>query len=175
MGKLGDFRLPGGPYTLTQMLTAAGVITLGKWSMGVWGSHMPTLLAWSLLLLVGVGSGILIGRVPLGGRNPLLIVWGVVGYFDAPAWGTVRGKKVVIGRTRRMKVRCSQAPAATSVPVPREPAALLTSHRPAPLEEDAPAVAPELPVPVGAPPSRAIPPHQLTQIQQLLAASAQRR
>lgn len=178
VGKLGDFRLPGGPYTLTQMLTAAAVIAVGKWSIGVWGSHMRPLVAWVVLLVIGVGAGVLVGRIPFGGRNPLLIAWGIVGYFDAPAWGTRRGREVRIGKTRRVKVRCSQRrdessdaevlPAPTATPHPTSVS----------LEDpvlDQPATTPEADLAAAPSSRRSVSPHQLTQIQQLLAASAQRR
>lgn len=178
LGKLGDWVLPGGPYTLAQGGAFIGVAFIGQKTMPLWASNMAPIVAWIPVLIVAVACALAAGRIPLKGRNPLMILWGVIGYADAPAWGRQAGSTVGLKRTRTVRHR-SSSPA--WVPTTPERAADVLEE--AEVQEDLTDPAAELsiqPEPelsssvastAGAGPS----PHQLNEVQQLLAASAQRR
>lgn len=170
LGKLGDWRIWGGPYTLTQMVAAVAVGFLGKQTMRFWAGDWPALAAWAVVLIAACAAGLLAGHIPLKGRNPVLIVQGLLGYATAPVWGKQAGRPVVLGRTHRLVQRESTP----SVHQAEEPAlAEIDSELEESLDEPAavePAAAEQRPHEKSA---RAA--HQLNEVQRILAASAQRR
>lgn len=179
LGKLGDWQIWGGPYTLTQMVTAVAAAYIGKLTMRFWAGDMPAFMAWAVVLVVAGGCGLVAGRIPMKGRNPLIVLQGIFGYVDAPAWGTQGGKDVALRRTRRLRHRES-LPTTMTCPLPPaegEPA-LEPEQEPVELEdleqfksshEEQPAQQPPI---EGDKPLTA---HQLDEVQRILAASAQRR
>lgn len=175
VGKFGDFTVPGGPYTLTQVLVAAGVAWVGSKSVPLWIGDAPVVFGWVPVLLIAAISGYAVGRIPLKGRNPLMIIWGIFGYAAAPAWGSRGGKSVALPSTRRIKYRFSalepfESEEASDAQEPEEEA-------PEAVQEAEDADTPEIPQPVGVADGQLLAPrrHQLTEVQQILAASAQRR
>lgn len=103
LGKIGDFKLPGGPYTLTQGVVAFIVAWIGKATMPMWAGGMITIVAWIPVLLIALACGYIAGRIPFKGRNPLMLLWGLVGYATAPSWGTQAGRPVRMGPSRRIR------------------------------------------------------------------------
>lgn len=175
LGKLGDWVLPGGPYTLTQGVAFVGVGLLGQRTMPMWGSGMPTIVAWIPVLIIAAVTAVVAERIPLKGRNPLTLLMGILGYVDAPEWGKQGRGRVDLKRTRSVKRRWSTPTSA----LPEQPALDASA---AAVEDDdlvelltepeLDQVTPIDPAPaVGSEPS----PHQLTEVQRILAASAQRR
>lgn len=180
LGKLGDWVLPGGPYTLAQGGAFIGVAFIGQKTMPLWASNMAPIVAWIPVLVLAAASALAAGRIPLKGRNPLMILWGVVGYADAPAWGRQAGHTIALKRTRTVR-HVSTSP--TWRPAPSEAVAETFDEVEA-LEDLAdvvlePAIAvapePECGLSVASRADGGPSPHQLNEVQQLLAASAQRR
>lgn len=177
LGKLGDWVLPGGPYTLVQGGAFLGVAFIGQKTMPLWAPNLAPIIAWIPVLIVAAACGIGAGRIPLKGRNPLMILWGVFGYAGAPAWGRQAGGPVGLKRTRTVRHR-STSPTWHPTPPEGVPAtgedevhvglAAPVDELPAPPE-------PELSSPPAVVAVAGPSPHQLTEVQQILAASAQRR
>lgn len=176
LGKLGDWVLPGGPYTLAQGIAFIGVAFIGQKTMPLWASGMAPIVAWIPVLILAAVSALAAGRIPLKGRNPLMILWGVIGYVDAPAWGRQAGSTVALKKTRTVKHRSTSPtrhPASTKAAegslVGLEPSEELDEVVLASVPPEATAsyvASSEFDGPS---------PHQLNEVQQLLAASAQRR
>ncbi|MDU1203714.1 MAG: hypothetical protein E7A06_12310 [Clostridiales bacterium] len=177
VGKVGDVHLLGGPYTLTQFITVFAVLFGGKATMGIWGASLPALMAWGLLLAASVGAGLAIGRLPIGGRNPLLLVWGFWDYFDSPAWGKRNGNEIKIPKPTRVHQRAS-SPANDSA-LSKDDAVSFEQVATSPdirdqEKRDADTIC-ESESTVGDELASVPSVHQLNEVQQILAASAQRR
>lgn len=181
LGKLGDFKIPFGPYTLTQGVVFVAAVGIGKETMWLWALGWMPILAWLVLIAVAAVCAVGAGRIPFKGRNPLMLVAGVIGYGTAPSWGTQGGSHIALGGKRKIRHR-------GSTPTSAAWDTTIRSFDEDPAEEISPPVAVDDRVPVlanvspqerGAPApeaSREQPnPHQLTEVQQILAASAQRR
>lgn len=117
-------RLPGGPYTIPQVLAGAGVFVAGSMTRSVWG-------AWgtvgdTLFLLAAAGIvGFLVGKVPLGGRNPFTAGLGAISALTAPPRGKVAGRPVRIRRPHRVTHRTVvQNCGETAAPASRTPVEL---------------------------------------------------
>lgn len=99
-------QLPGGPYTIPQILAGAGAFALGTFTRGIWG-------AWGLigdtvvLALVSWGVVFAVGKVPLSGRNPVAAAYGLYTALAAPSSGRIAGRPVRIRppRVARGEVR----------------------------------------------------------------------
>lgn len=181
LGKLGDFKIPFGPYTLTQGVVFVAAAWIGKETMWLWAQGWIPILAWVVLIAVAAGCAVGAGRIPFKGRNPLMLVAGVIGYGTAPSWGMQGGTHIALGGKRKIRHRGSTPTNAawdsTSRSFEEDPAEEITS--PAVIEDRVPVLAGALPPERDDPApdaSREQPtPHQLTEVQQILAASAQRR
>lgn len=181
LGKLGDFKIPFGPYTLTQGVVFVAAAWIGKETMWIWAQGWMPILAWVVLVAVAAGCAVGAGRIPFKGRNPLMLVAGVIGYGTAPSWGTQGGSHIALGGKRRIRHRGStptnSAWDSTSRSLEQDPVEEITSptvgEDRVPVLAGAPTPQRDDPAPEG---SREQPtPHQLTEVQQILAASAQRR
>jgi len=105
IGKTPDgARLWGGPYTYTQVITAAAVLVIGAKTAGVWG-HFGMVGNAIVLLGSAYAATLLAGRLPVGSRNPISVVAGAVRAVRAPAWGTCAGTPLRPGRPRRVTGR----------------------------------------------------------------------
>lgn len=68
-------RIPGGPYTMTQALGGFAVGCVLYLTMGLWGGG-SAIWNW-LMALTAVGVAVfLLGRLPIGGRNPMSVLLG---------------------------------------------------------------------------------------------------
>lgn len=79
-------KIPGGPYTYTQVGTMLGII-IGGWILrGVWtiGSGIGDIV---LLLAVAVGAGYLIAQLPHSRRNPLKLFGSAIALLTHPGPG----------------------------------------------------------------------------------------
>ena len=67
-------RLPGGPYTIYQVV-AVVVVATGMWhTTSLWATQMTAISALLIIGAAAVAAGFLIGRLDFSGRNPLLIL-----------------------------------------------------------------------------------------------------
>ncbi|MGO2045754.1 MAG: hypothetical protein ACTH2X_00785 [Brachybacterium tyrofermentans] len=176
LGKIGDIRLWGGPYTLTQGVVAFVVAWIGQATMPMWAGGMITIVAWIPVMLAAIVCGYVAGRIPFKGRNPLMLLWGLIGYASAPSWGSQAGVRMRLGPSHKIRSRFSSPSMLKHAPAPVDEVdeldeeslvELLGGELPAIRESDVPQ--PEEEQFSG--PSL----HQLTEVQQILAASAQRR
>lgn len=97
-------RLWGGPYTITQavgggLLLLAGVNTMGMWARyGLLGNAL-------LLLAVTYTAVLLLGRIPVGSRNPLAVLSGLATALSSPRTGHHAGRPVRVRRPHRVRHR----------------------------------------------------------------------
>lgn len=119
-------KIPGGPYTITQAVGAGLVLFVGVNTMGLWARYgmfgnAAGLLGLTALTVVGLG------RIPVGSRNPLSVLSGLVHAMSAPHAGRVAGRPVRLRRphqlTHRLTVchptREQQQVSTVSTPPPR--------------------------------------------------------
>lgn len=168
----------GGPYTYTQVIAGVAVIIVGSKTTWLWG-HFG--LIGNALILLGVTYGLvlLLGRIPVGSRNPLSVGAGVLRAMTAPALGTRGGSPVRPRRPHRSRTKVVvtlDAPTLADVqlsrstpPPPPKPSRSRPRprwSRPAPSQHPARVVA--------SPPPLALPdrhPPALTGVQRLLAST----
>lgn len=105
IGKTPDgAKLWGGPYTYTQVIGAAIVLVVGVNSVGLWGQF--GLIANAVILLSSAyGTAVLLGRLPIGSRNPLSVGSGLVRALSSPTHGNFAGRPVRIRRPHRVQTR----------------------------------------------------------------------
>jgi hypothetical protein len=102
LGRMPDgTKIPGGPYTLHQFLAGLAVLAVGGLTMDIWGAfgrlgNLVVLLSLSLTALF------LVGRIPLHGRSPFLLVTGLMRITSAPRMGRYRGRPIRIRRQHRI-------------------------------------------------------------------------
>jgi hypothetical protein len=87
LGSLPDgTKIPGGPYTYTQISTMLGIVVGGWILRGLWttGSGFGDIL---LLLAVAVGAGYLIAQLPQSRRTPLKLFGSAVTLLTHPGPG----------------------------------------------------------------------------------------
>ncbi|MBH5141881.1 hypothetical protein [Rhodococcus erythropolis] len=117
-------KLPGGPYSYTQFV-GAGLVALVLWKTpGIWATGSLIRNVFVFLALVGVTAWGL-GKLPIGGRNPLSMVAGVSKALGSPA----QAPKVAGPTPRRPRVR-ALAGMVTVVPVPSLAAPPVVEHIP---------------------------------------------
>ena len=115
-------KLPGGPYSYTQFV-GAGLVALVLWKTpGIWATGSLIRNVFVFLALVGVTAWGL-GKLPIGGRNPLSMVAGVSKALGSPA----QAPKVSGPTPRRPRVH-ALAGMVTVVPVPSLAAHPLVEH-----------------------------------------------
>ncbi|MBV9022734.1 MAG: hypothetical protein JO362_02735 [Streptomycetaceae bacterium] len=186
IGKLpGAGRLPGGPYTITQVVTMVVVFLLLVITRQLW-AHFGVL---DVLVMVAVPWGLawVLRYARLDGRDPARALRSLLLYASSPVDSRLSGRpqgvrsRLVGGactvhvRTSARAARQAQAPAPVPVPVP----VLKSAPRPAPAARPArpakpvPAVAP-VPAAVAAPASAAASRPARTGLQSLLASLDER-
>lgn len=172
IGKTPDgAKLWGGPYTYTQVVGASVVLVVGLKTISLWGSFG---LVGNALVVLGAayGTALLLGRLPLGTRNPISVGSGILRALSGPAQGVLAGTPLRIRRPHRVRTRLviRHAVPTTATP-PAEPAVDLT-----------PEPAPAAPVPTLEPVQQRTPPAAgpapttprrpaLTGVQRLLAST----
>jgi hypothetical protein len=169
-------RLPGGPYTVTQVVGAACVLAVGAFLRPLWGGeHM--IFDYALLLGVAAGVGYCLQWLPVGGRSPWDTAVGLKHLLRTPSNGRLNDRAVrwprptwISGPLTPLLIPLPAQAVTTCAPDP----ALRVADGPRSLAE--PPTAPPLPLPL--PPARpgggAVAGTQhLTHVGQLLAALAQ--
>lgn len=125
IGRLPDgTKIPGGPYTVTQSLSAAGLLIVGLNTTGIWARF--GLLGNTLVLACVTASLVwLLGRIPVGARSPLSVATGLVHAVRAPSTGRMGGRAVRIRRPHRLRhtvvVALTHPDASTPAPAAPDP------------------------------------------------------
>jgi hypothetical protein len=94
----------GGPYTYTQVIAGVAFIVIGSKTTWLWG-HFG--LIGNALILLGCAYGlvVLLGRLPIGSRNPISVGSGAIRALSSPTQGHLGGAKVRIRRPRPSRSR----------------------------------------------------------------------
>ena len=148
VGKFPDGRrLPGGPYTITQVILGAGLVVGGLSTRGFWGGRG---MIADLFLLSVITGGLVFaaGKIPLGGRNPAAAAAGMVAAIVAPTHGRVAGRPVRLRPPTRLRhhVTIWDSPPPVQ-PTPQPAVAPLAANERTPAASEA--VAQPFPVPTG--------------------------
>jgi hypothetical protein len=107
LGRMPDgTKIPGGPYTVQQLIAAIIIIVVGGLTIDTWGVFG---VFGNVALLFGTAFGavFLIGRLPMNGRNPLYALLGLYRVINAPTSGKYQGRPVKFRRPRRVRHRTS--------------------------------------------------------------------
>lgn len=116
IGKTPDgARIWGGPYTYTQFFGAVAVLVVGAKTVGLWG-QLGVIGNAVLLLGAAYATAVLLGRLPIGSRNPLAVTAGVLRAVSCPPAGRIAGRPVQLHRPHRARARVVINP-------PQDPAA----------------------------------------------------
>lgn len=105
LGRMPDgTKIPGGPYTVQQLIAAIAIIVIGGMTIDTWGVFG---VFGNVALLFGLAFGavFLIGRLPMNGRNPLFALLGLYRVLNAPSTGKYQGRPVKFRRPRRIRHR----------------------------------------------------------------------
>ena len=94
-------RIPGGPYTGLQAITAAAVPALLWSTRSLWAAEMAGLAMFAVLAGVTVAAVKLVGKVDFASRNPLLLLGGYLRQTGRPAAGTLAGRKLAEPKPHR--------------------------------------------------------------------------
>ncbi|MEV0493471.1 hypothetical protein [Streptomyces atratus] len=127
-------RLPGGPYTLTQLAAIVGTFVALILTRAIWGGHGLT----DVVVLLGLpfAAAFLLRHLHIDGRNPAAALVSVAVMMTGPRWGRLHGRPFrpahpVSGDT--LITVTADGPAAGSFPAAARPAAAVTAPaRPAP-------------------------------------------
>ena len=95
-------RIPGGPYTGLQAVTAAAVPALLWSTRNLWAADMAGLAMFAVLVGVTVAAVKLVGKVDFASRNPLLLLAGYARQTGRPVAGTLAGHKVTEPKPHRI-------------------------------------------------------------------------
>ncbi len=94
IGKTADgTRLPGGPYTITQVVATVTVFIAGQWTRPVWGGNGLT-SDYLALVAVAVVVGFALRHATFGPRDPVTTAIAVIGLYLAPRTGRLGGRGV---------------------------------------------------------------------------------
>ena len=131
-------RIPGGPYTGLQAVTAAAVPALLWWTRGLWAADMAGLAMFAVLVGVTVAAVKLVGKVDFASRNPLLLLAGYLRQTSRPAAGTLAGRKLTEPKPHRVAAPVGVAHleprAVPAVALPIDDSQLTNSHLGEPVE-----------------------------------------
>ncbi|MFD8887512.1 hypothetical protein ACFV0H_34240 [Streptomyces erythrochromogenes] len=151
IGKLpGAGRLPGGPYTITQVMTMVISFGLLVMTRELW-AHFGA-MNFILMALIPWGLAWVLRYARLDGRDPARAVRSLLIYSSTPAQGRLAGKPQRVARPRlatatcTVRVRSAERPApaaAATKPAPAAAPAPVRKARPAPAPAAAAAGRPE--------------------------------
>lgn len=133
----------GGPYTYTQVAVGVGLIVVGSKTTSLWG-HFG--LIGNAVILFGATYAIvvLVGRLPIGSRNPLAVAMGAMQATTSPAQGRLGGRPVRPGRVHRARSRVVITTWSASTPAAPEPTDVASATAPRMKSAPCPAPAPQL-------------------------------
>ncbi|MFF4534038.1 hypothetical protein ACFY1P_32815 [Streptomyces sp. NPDC001407] len=125
IGKLpGAGRLPGGPYTITQVMTMVIAFGLLVMTRDLWARFGA--MNFVLMVVVPWGLAWVLRYARLDGRDPARAVRSLFIYSSTPAQGRLAGRPQRVARPRLASATCTvrvrsagrPAPAAAPAPVP---------------------------------------------------------
>lgn len=95
-------RIPGGPYTFTQVIVTAVFLLVAVKTVDWWG---PFDLIGNVMTLALATVGVVwgLGRIPVGARNPLSAADGTWRSLAAPRTGRVHGRPIRLRRPSRVR------------------------------------------------------------------------
>lgn len=110
IGKTPDgARLWGGPYTYTQVIGFVIVLVAGIKTVGFWGQFG---LIGNALLVLGAAyaTALVLGRLPIGSRNPLSVAQGALKSISTPPTGSYAGRPLKIRRPHPVTSKVTVTP-----------------------------------------------------------------
>jgi hypothetical protein len=126
------FRLPGGPYTITQLVAIVVSVALLVITRPVWGGH--GVVDALVLVAVPFGAAFALRYVHIDGRNPAAALASVVLMLTGPRWGRLHGRTYRPARSRRcdttLTLSTPPSPPPGAPHPPTGPAAPATPARP---------------------------------------------
>lgn len=142
-----NFRLPFGPYTLTQLAAIVLSVALLILSRPLWGGHgLGDVL---VLVIVPFGAAFAMRHLHIDGRNPAAAAASVVAMLASPRWGRVHGRPLRPARTERDAPRVTLArPDGDHAPLPSPRAARASQPRRPTAPTAPPAARPPTPAPM---------------------------
>lgn len=138
-------RLPGGPYTLTQLTAIVGTFGVLILTRPLWGGH--GLMDAGLLLCLPFAAAFALRHLHIDGRNPAAALLSVASMLTAARWGRLHGRPYRPTRPAHGDAHVTLAgrrPARTGCALPSAPAApnrLIAQPAPRPTPPAAPAAA----------------------------------
>ena len=141
IGKTTDgTKIPGGPYTYTQVGAGVAVLIIALKTTWLWGSF-GTIGNGLAALGLAYTVTLVVGKLPIGSRNPLAIFAGAVAAYTSPPTGKYAGRRVVITRPHLVMAgrptkarRSSPADAPASEQIPAVVAPLAVTQPPSPTQ-----------------------------------------
>ncbi|MFI6689297.1 hypothetical protein [Streptomyces sp. NPDC050485] len=129
IGKLpGAGRLPGGPYTITQVMTMVISFGLLVMTRDLWARFGA--LNFILMVLVPWGLAWVLRYARLDGRDPARAVRSLVIYSSTPAQGRLSGKPQRVARPRLATATCTVRVRSSERP---DPVAAVAKPSPSPV------------------------------------------
>lgn len=169
-------KIPGGPYTFTQVLGGAAFLVVAWKTLPLWGAfgligNAMVMLVATWLLIVGLG------RIPIGARNPLSLAEGAVRALTAPTAGRVGGREVRIRRPHRARtVLVVSRPNVSKTPAPTPPPVVAAAAVPTAAPAGAPGPSTQDALVEAPASSRSLlTPPPLTSVQRILAGAGPRQ
>lgn len=95
-------RIPGGPYTGFQAVTAGVVPAALWWTREFWAANLTGLAMITVIACLTVGAVKLVGKVDFASRNPLLLFGSYLRQTGRPMNGTLAGRKLAEPRPHRI-------------------------------------------------------------------------
>lgn len=104
IGKAGNTRLPGGPYSVTQFIVAGVVLVVGWNTMSVWGPLFGTFPLVRIVALLGMAVTALwlAGQLPSTRRKIHHLATDTVGAIANPSAGTLNGQPMKLRSPHRL-------------------------------------------------------------------------
>jgi hypothetical protein len=194
IGKIQGWAIPGGPYTLAQVLVVGVLFLGGMFARPVW-SRGNIIIDAGTALVFALPIGIIAGKLKVGARDPFSVGGSLLGAITAPEWGVQGGRPLrwersgpLQGFSAHLRSRTKVLVLADELSVRGEPfeagyraqeapaaAATASRARQAASMPQELAEVPDAPVPsfVSAPaaPSPSVPSHPVTSLARLLAAA----
>lgn len=122
IGKAGNTRLPGGPYSVTQFIAGGVVLVIGWNTMSLWGPLFGTFPLVRIVALLGMAVTALwlAGQLPSTRRKIHHLAADTVGAIANPSAGTLNGQPMKLRPPHRLTgtVLIAGAPAVDEAPVP---------------------------------------------------------
>lgn len=173
IGKIQGWHIPGGPFTVPQVLLAVGTYVTAMWLRPMWGRWgvLDYLAAATLAAPVGYFAG----KLRTGSRDPLAAGWALLSVLSGPTHGRYRGR-ALRHRTRlpwrlgpaRLATARAGGPPAGAAPEPQAQPSAVAPPDPDEIQLAAGSDAPDIP-------DRESPPAPRTALAALLARREQDR